>query len=223
MSLMPTLRIISFLGGRLFSTSALRRRRRKGRSTLCSCWTTSTLASPSSPLPNHSSNCPADPNTSGSRKFSSAHSSCRLFCSGVPVMSSRLLHANMRRVLDRHEFSFLIRCASSMMTYRQWNFLSAFFSRMTISYDVTHTSKQPGCMCSAICPARISALPWNLNARIMGHQRLNSFIQLPSVDFGTTTMCGPVMPRYSFKYPSSEMVCNVLPRPISSARIPLMP
>ena len=45
----------------------------------------------------------------------------------------------------------------------------------------------------AICPARISALPWNLNARIMGHHRLNSFIQFPSVDFGTTTMCGPVI------------------------------
>ena len=149
------------------------------------------------PVPNHSSNCPALPNTSGSKKLSNAHSSCRLFCNGVPVIKSRLLHANMRMVFESREFSFLIRCASSIMRYRQWNFFSAFFSRITISYDVTHTSNFPGCRCSAICPARISALPWNLNALIMGHQRLNSFIQFPRVDFGTTTMCGPVMPRYS--------------------------
>mmetsp|Transcript_598 Transcript_598/g.2314 ORF Transcript_598/g.2314 Transcript_598/m.2314 type:complete len:290 (+) Transcript_598:1952-2821(+) len=220
---MPTFRIISFFGGSDFSTSALSRRSRNGRSTLCSCCTTSTLSSPSAPVPNHSSNCPALPNTSGSRKLSKAQSSCRLFCNGVPVMSKRLLHANMRIVLDRREFSFLMRCASSMMMYRQWNFFSAFFSLMTISYDVTQTSNFPGCRCSAICALRISALPWNLNARIIGHHRLNSFIQFPSVDFGTTTMCGPVIPRYSERYPSMEMVCSVLPRPISSAKMPLMP
>ena len=75
----------------------------------------------------------------------------------------------------------------------------------------------------AFCAALASWLPWNLNGRIMGHQRLNSFIQLPSVDLGTTTMCGPVMPRYSLRYPRSEIVWSVLPRPISSARMPLMP
>ena len=44
---------------------------------------------------------------------------------------------------------------------------------------------------------RSSALPMNLVARRMGHQRLNSFIQLCSVDFGTIIMCGPVIWRYS--------------------------
>ena len=36
--------------------------------------------------------------TSGSRKLRSAHSSCRLFCSGVPVMSSLKLVWNIRTV-----------------------------------------------------------------------------------------------------------------------------
>mmetsp|Transcript_11425 Transcript_11425/g.53116 ORF Transcript_11425/g.53116 Transcript_11425/m.53116 type:complete len:324 (+) Transcript_11425:3091-4062(+) len=112
------------------------RRRRKGLRTLCSCCTTSVVSlSPSSPVPvpNHSSNCPASPKTSGSKKLRSAHSSCRLFWSGVPVIRRRLLHANVRITMDRREFSFLILCASSMMRYLQWNFLSAFFSLMTIS------------------------------------------------------------------------------------------
>jgi len=105
---MPTFRIISFFGGSDFSTSALSRRSRNGRSTLCSCCTTSTLSSPSAPVPNHSSNCPALPNTSGSRKLSSAQSSCRLFCSGVPVMSNRNCVGIVRTILDSEEFGFLI-------------------------------------------------------------------------------------------------------------------
>jgi len=47
--------------------------------------------------------------------------------------------------------------------------------------------------------ARSSWLPWNLTGRTMGHHLRNSFIQLWSVDLGTMTMCGPVMPRYSFR------------------------
>jgi len=121
---MPIFKMVSFLGGRLRSTSALRRRSRKGRRTLCSWPTTSasrallasassavvvaaaappppaaappppeppaappppaaapaTAAGSSAPVaPNHSSNFSDDENTSGSRKLSSAHSSCRLF------------------------------------------------------------------------------------------------------------------------------------------------
>jgi len=65
---------------------------------------------------------------------------------------------------------------------------------------------------------RSSALPMNLVARREGHQRLNSFIQLCSVDLGTMTMCGPLMPRYSCRYPSSEIVCSVLPSPCGTAQ-----
>ena len=64
---------------------------------------------------NHSSKSSEDENTSGSRKLSSAHSSCRLFCSGVPVMSRRDCVFISRTTPDSFEFSFLMRCASSMM------------------------------------------------------------------------------------------------------------
>ena len=38
----------------------------------------------------------------------------------------------------------MILWASSMIMYRQWNFLKWFFSLMTISYEVTTTSNLPG-------------------------------------------------------------------------------
>mmetsp|Transcript_40665 Transcript_40665/g.129746 ORF Transcript_40665/g.129746 Transcript_40665/m.129746 type:complete len:200 (-) Transcript_40665:691-1290(-) len=199
--------MVSFLGGRPFSTSALRRRRRKGRSTLCSCATTSAWSPPSSPpLPNHSSNWPAEWKTSGRRKLRSAQSSWRLFWRGVPVMSRRKLVLRVRTTLESMEFSFLIRCASSMTMYLQWNFLKAVFSLMTISNEVTQMSKLPATSSLSRRYARSSWLPWNLRARSGGHQRLISFIQLPSVDLGTMIMCGPEMPRYSWRYPRSEMV-----------------
>ena len=43
-----------------------------------------------------------------------------------------------------------------------------------------------------------------------------------SVDLGTSTRCGPVMP-VSDSQPSREMDCSVFPRPISSAKIPFSP
>ena len=76
---MPTNKRISFLGSKDFSTSDLSLRRRKGRRTLCSFCTTSTLPSEPSNL-NQLSKSSDDANTSGSRKFRRAHSSCRLFC-----------------------------------------------------------------------------------------------------------------------------------------------
>lgn len=60
---------------------------------------------------NHESKSSDEPNTSGSKKLSSAHSSCRLFCSGVPVTSRRFLLSRMRMICDSIEFSFLMRCA----------------------------------------------------------------------------------------------------------------
>mmetsp|Transcript_11440 Transcript_11440/g.23912 ORF Transcript_11440/g.23912 Transcript_11440/m.23912 type:complete len:217 (-) Transcript_11440:773-1423(-) len=214
--------MISFFGGRPFSTSFFSRRSKKGRSTLWSCCTTSCWSlSPS--ILNQSSNCSLSWKSSGTRKLSSAHSSCRLFCRGVPVMSSRLLHFSVRSTTLSREFSFLMRCASSMMMYRQWNFLRRAFSVMIISKEVTQMSHLPGTISSSRMRRRSSLLPWNLNARSDGHQRRISLHQLPSVDLGTATRCGPEMPRYSCRYPSSEMVWSVFPRPISSARMPLTP
>mmetsp|Transcript_37736 Transcript_37736/g.92529 ORF Transcript_37736/g.92529 Transcript_37736/m.92529 type:complete len:214 (+) Transcript_37736:337-978(+) len=114
MVLMPTYSLISFFGGRSFSTSLFSRRSRNGRSTLCSFDTTACCCSASSKL-NHSLKSSELENTSGSRKLSSAHSSCRLFCSGVPVISSRFCDSKMRSICDKLECSFLSRCASSTM------------------------------------------------------------------------------------------------------------
>lgn len=68
-----------------FSTSALTRRSRNGFRILCSRVTVSCDATPLPPLAvNHVSNVALFLNRSGMRKLRSAHSSCKLFCSGVP-------------------------------------------------------------------------------------------------------------------------------------------
>jgi len=93
----------------------------------------------SSPLPPQSPshpcarNCPnrhSPTKISGHIKFNSANSSFKLFCSGVPVMSSRPREINTRTICDRRESTFLMRCASSMMIYSK---LKADFSMRQIS------------------------------------------------------------------------------------------
>mmetsp|Transcript_22232 Transcript_22232/g.51141 ORF Transcript_22232/g.51141 Transcript_22232/m.51141 type:complete len:222 (-) Transcript_22232:1199-1864(-) len=122
----------SVLGGSDPSTSVLTRRSKKGRSTLWSLLMTacSTCLSCRS---NHESKSSDDEKTSGMRKLSSAHSSCRLFCIGVPVISSRECDENERSTCESFDSSFFMRCASSTMMYRHANFRNAFCSRVTIS------------------------------------------------------------------------------------------
>ena len=86
----------------------------------------------------------ASSNSSGSKKLSSAQSSWRLFCSGVPVNSSRAEVLNSRTTLDSSESSFLMRCASSITKYFHSIFLNVDFSRHAISKDVTTISNFPG-------------------------------------------------------------------------------
>ena len=70
---------------------------------------------------------------------------------------------------------------------------------------------------------RSSLEPWNFMPVSDGHQRLISFIQLAMVDLGTSTRYGPSFCSNSYMYPKMDMDCSVFPRPISSARMPLMP
>ena len=65
---------------------------------------------------NHESNWSADEKTSGRRKLRSAQSSCRLFCMGVPVMSSRECESRERSTCESFDSSFFMRCASSTIT-----------------------------------------------------------------------------------------------------------
>lgn len=54
-------------------------------------------------------------------------------CKGVPVIKRRYWLLYSLTTMDKTDFSFLIRCASSMIKYRQLNCLNAPFSRIAIS------------------------------------------------------------------------------------------
>mmetsp|Transcript_5181 Transcript_5181/g.21328 ORF Transcript_5181/g.21328 Transcript_5181/m.21328 type:complete len:333 (+) Transcript_5181:1093-2091(+) len=223
-SVSPMYSLTSRFGGRSFSTSFLMRRNMKGRNTVWSFLTTFSLASSSASIENHDSKSVSEAKMSGSRKLSNAQSSLRLFWSGVPVMRRRNLVGMSRTTFERLDLGFLMRCASSMTRYSQSILQSAPFSLRTPSYDVTHTSNdEVSAMSSRMMRARSSFEPSSLTVRVVGHHFLNSRIQLLTTDLGTMQMCGPVVSRASARYARSEMVCSVLPRPISSARMPESP
>mmetsp|Transcript_18212 Transcript_18212/g.47508 ORF Transcript_18212/g.47508 Transcript_18212/m.47508 type:complete len:284 (+) Transcript_18212:1770-2621(+) len=187
----PTYTFVSFFGGRLFSTSALRRRSIKGLRSLWSFEIISFCMSPSSAVLNHASKSSCEPKTSGTMKLRSAQSSFKLFCSGVPVRRRRLRDLNSRTVTDSFDASFLMRWASSITIYRQENFLSDAFSMMQSSYDVISTSQSPGIKTSSTNAWRSSFPPLSVIVRSDGTKRLISFSQFATTDLGTMTMCGP--------------------------------
>mmetsp|Transcript_17032 Transcript_17032/g.25715 ORF Transcript_17032/g.25715 Transcript_17032/m.25715 type:complete len:255 (+) Transcript_17032:666-1430(+) len=153
----------SVFSGSWSITAALTRRSMNGRSTVCSrlmissrssC--VSTSPSPPSPPPsagaaaappnlakgweNHWSKVSTELKMVGSRKFSSAHSSGRLFCSGVPVSSTRCLLWYCRlSVCANLDLVFFMRWPSSTMMYCQKTFFRAARSRMMYSYVVRTT------------------------------------------------------------------------------------
>ena len=161
------------------STSCLRRRRRKGRRIWWSFVTTESCISPlitcssefsfEKSKSNHAWNESRSSKIFGSRKLSSDHSSGRLFCSGVPVSSSRLHSVTvpvpviaLSSVISR-QFMFLRRWPSSITTNFQPSFLSSFESRMTISYEVIITGAFVSLFlrkCCATIARRSSLVPW---------------------------------------------------------------
>mmetsp|Transcript_12033 Transcript_12033/g.28132 ORF Transcript_12033/g.28132 Transcript_12033/m.28132 type:complete len:201 (-) Transcript_12033:1709-2311(-) len=141
----PTITMVSVLGGRPFATSALSRRSINGRRILCSWLIIFFLESSSSISKlNHSSNWSAEEKISGNKKLSNAHNSCRLFWRGVPVSSKRFAVEKLRTVVLNMLASFLRRCASSIIRYFHANFWRVFFSVLHISYVVTQTSHWRG-------------------------------------------------------------------------------
>mmetsp|Transcript_210 Transcript_210/g.712 ORF Transcript_210/g.712 Transcript_210/m.712 type:complete len:220 (-) Transcript_210:498-1157(-) len=122
----------SALSGSCASTSDLSRRSRKGRSTWCSRLITSSDSSSfiaisscadapparsASGAENHVSNESAEAKILGSKKLSSAQSSCRLFWRGVPVRRTRCALSYCMSVAESLEAAFFMRCPSSMMMY----------------------------------------------------------------------------------------------------------
>mmetsp|Transcript_13792 Transcript_13792/g.29115 ORF Transcript_13792/g.29115 Transcript_13792/m.29115 type:complete len:207 (+) Transcript_13792:3709-4329(+) len=203
--------LVSFFGGSAQATSFLTRRNMNGRRTVCNFRIT--FSCPSFPdMENHSSNCSESPNISGSRKFSRAHSSCRLFWRGVPVIKRRKPVLSNRTALLSEEFSFLILCASSMIRYLQSIFPNTDFSFNTASYEQTSASNLylpvVGSGRNSLLTHfwRSSLVPPMRMALMDGHHLRNSLHQLPTTDFGTMTMWGPLTPRASLRYAKREMV-----------------
>eukprot|EP00964_Phaeocystis_antarctica_P062400 scaffold37385_cov44-Phaeocystis_antarctica.AAC.4 len=85
--------------------------------------------------------------------------------------------------------------------------------------DKSTTWKVPPRMSPRIS-ARSASLPWYLSTLRAGHHISNSRCQLVRVEVGATTRCGPLSPSLS-SCARRAMACTVLPRPISSARMPL--
>ena len=122
---------------------------------------------------------------------------------------------------------FFKRWPSSTTRYLKLYFCRNLRSAITISNDVTITGKS----CVMGCDVgkrfvRISARscfdPWYSTAGNSGQNRLNSLIQLLSVDRGPRMRYGPRMPLF-LRWLKNPMVCTVFPRPIWSARMPFKP
>ena len=98
---------ISFLGNKDFSTSLFNLRSKNGFKTECKRLTK--VSSPKQLLVlNHSSKSSELEKTSGSKKLSKAHNSCKLFWSGVPVNKRRFVVLISRTTKLNLDSSFLI-------------------------------------------------------------------------------------------------------------------
>ena len=80
-------------------------------------------------LPNCSKNSILLPKSLADRKFNSAHSSCVLFCRGVPVNSTQWSRWYSRRDTASLPSAFFNRCASSTMMHCQGMAASTPFRR----------------------------------------------------------------------------------------------
>mmetsp|Transcript_46269 Transcript_46269/g.121360 ORF Transcript_46269/g.121360 Transcript_46269/m.121360 type:complete len:204 (+) Transcript_46269:1474-2085(+) len=174
-SLIHEKRMNSYFLGMPISTSAFSLRNRNGRRIWWSLVTTPSCISPLKTFSSLSSREKSKSNHAwkesrsskmfGRRKLSSDQSSVRLFCSGVPVSSSRL-QVSLQMFLSsrmRRQFMFLSRWPSSITTNFHLIFRSSLMSRMTISYDVIITGKCFSCLprkCEPRIFLRSSLLPW---------------------------------------------------------------
>eukprot|EP00965_Chrysotila_dentata_P161439 5331643-Pleurochrysis_carterae.AAC.2 len=107
----------------------------------------------------------------------------------------------------------------------RWHRIARRFGEAAISYVVTTTSKDvKSARSSDLISSRSRFSPeWSRTTRSDGTKRLNSLTHEPSTDNGATTSDGPVIPHSNLRKPRNAITWNVLPRPISSARMPLMP
>mmetsp|Transcript_1666 Transcript_1666/g.5383 ORF Transcript_1666/g.5383 Transcript_1666/m.5383 type:complete len:274 (+) Transcript_1666:1043-1864(+) len=244
---MRTTATSSVFGGSALSTSCFSRRSTKGRISCCTLATLGAHATPS-PLPTllkRAEREARDPlpeavKRRGATKESSVRSSAGLFSTGVPVSSSRWHASTLETFWCTLLLSFLSFCASSTTRYDslpraptrpslRWRKACSCLAR-SLEPEKAVTPQTTTCGGSSSLrrekllrtAALVASSPWNLTTRRAGHHIANSRIQFSRVATGATTRCGPSSPSPS-SCASSEMVCTVLPSPISSARMPPVP
>ena len=166
--------------------------------------------------------------TSGCKNERMAYSSCRLFCTGVPVRSKVCCLCTLERTLCAAVSSFFTLCPSSRIMVRQYTFCDSVRLNVglhAISYVVTATSYDATFMTTSLrrrcrSPSSVECRRTTLS---LGHHFCSSSIHEDNTESGQMTRCGPSTPRSSRSAARNEMDCSVLPRPISSARMQLHP
>ena len=172
---------------------------------------------------NARSNHSREPSRPGLTMSISAHSSLRRFSIGVPVIASRRRAGSRRSARARFVFGFLTSCASSSSSRSQGIAARKSTSRVAMSYEVMTTSDCSAASASAAPASR--RLPWWLCTRSEGANRATSAPHCLTTLIGQTTSVGPSTPgpTSSRSEASIAIAWTVLPRPMSSARIPPTP
>ncbi len=151
------------------------------------------------------------PSSPGVVQSSSAHSSERLFSTGVPVSATRAGAGIVRRAFAVAELGFLTCCASSATTMPQGCPASREALARIVPYVVS--TNPPA------SPSRLRPPPWKRRTGTPGANFSISRCQLPNSDAGHTTSVGSGRSRCR----CSAIRVTVLPRPMSSARQPPRP
>lgn len=221
-----TFRTFSTFLGNSVSTSLLTLLRRNGRNTWCSLSTIRCCSSWLSfivsllvleiGIENHFWKSSEQLKTFGRRKLSSAHSSLRLFWSGVPVSNSRCLKSYYLIITLAKPLSlFFILCPSSTTTYYQWCFLRTFRSLMMKSLVVRQTLHLKEVEdINLLIRALSVGLPWYRIIFIEGLQCLNYFYQFGNTLLEATIKKGPFFFLNYMRWEMSAIVWTVFPRPI---------
>ncbi len=196
--------------------SDFRRRSRNGRTSAASRSAAAGSSPPSTAVAYRVRNVPRRPSRPGVVQSRIAHSSVRLFSTGVPVRATRAREGIVRNCLAVAACGFLTCCASSMTTMPQAAPASRGASSRIVPYVVRTNSPSAR-------PSSERDPPWKRRTGVPGANFSISRCQLPIRDVGHTTSVGPAASRSVCRCRCSAMRVIVLPSPMSSARQPPSP
>ena len=210
--------VSSIFSGRSATTSSLTRRSTNGDTSACRRAALSPSAC-STGLSKRLANDSRVPKRPGIKKSKMLQSSDRRFSMGVPVRAKRTPAGRRLAARATCVSGFLMYWASSSTTRAKSCSAYSSISRRMRSYEVTTT------LCSAtpaICTRRCALTPTTAHTSSEGAKRSSSAVQLYTSDAGHTTSVGLVSPA-STRARICAIICSVLPRPMSSAKIPPRP